>query len=226
MARKSHTISSREELLQVVPQIIEEINADPALTLRFAANPLLLAEELGYTLTDEVKHFAARRVRFPTETFERLEQLEQQIWEQADERFDIDSEEALAHILFTKLGLPSSLDQATSPPAQPKKRSQKTKKSKQPSQEQHDFTPPDQQAALPIATAPLRPRVIGHAPIDDPLEALRDVHPIMTPLLEYRQLEASSARFAPRALYERIRRGEVELPITQLKLRLKNIPKP
>ena len=29
MARKSHTISSREELLQVVPQIIEKINAWP-----------------------------------------------------------------------------------------------------------------------------------------------------------------------------------------------------
>ena len=218
MARKSHTIKSREELLRAVPQIIEEINADPALTLRFAANPLLLAEELGYTLTDEVKHFAARRVRFPTETFERLEKLEQQIWEQADERFDIDSEDALSHILFTKLKLPSSLDEVASPPTQKKTRSRKTKKDQQPPQEQH--------AARPITAVRPLPRVIGHAPVEDALEPLRDVHPIMTPLLEYRQLEASSARFAPRALYERIGRGDIELPISQLKLRLKNIPKP
>jgi hypothetical protein len=43
-------------------------------------------------------------------------------------------------------------------------------------------------------------------------------------LLEYRQLEASSARLAPRAVYDRIKRGEVDLPITSLKLRLKLPP--
>ena len=64
MPRKSRNIDSMDELFEAIPQIIDAINADPALTLRFAANPLLLAEELGYKFSDEMLHFAARRMRF------------------------------------------------------------------------------------------------------------------------------------------------------------------
>ncbi len=107
MARKSHMISSMEELFQAVPKIIDAVNADPALAVRFAANPVFLAEELGYKLTDEMRHFAALRVRFSTETFTQLQQLEKQVWDQAGEPFDINSEEMVAQVLFTKLKLPS-----------------------------------------------------------------------------------------------------------------------
>ena len=43
----------------------------------------------------------------------------------------------------------------------------------------------------------------------------------MPPLLEYRRIERSAPRLAPRELYERIRRGEVKMPITRIKARLK-----
>ena len=54
----------------------------------------------------------------------------------------------------------------------------------------------------------------------DPLEPLADRHPIMTPLLAYRRLDASEPRLAPRSLYERVRRGEVSLPVTRVRARL------
>jgi hypothetical protein len=215
MAPEPRTISSMEELLQAVPQIIDAANADPALALRFAANPLFLAEELGYTLTDEMRHFAVRRVRFSAEAFERLQQLEGQVWELAGEHFDIDSEEALERVLFTKLALPR--------PKAPEPR--EVKKSKRPSQEKEHVPGEVQPPAVRVITAPLRARVIGRDPITDPLEPLHDVHPIMPPLLEYRQLEASAARLAPRAVYDRIARGDVDLPVTRLRLRLKTLPK-
>jgi hypothetical protein len=215
MAPESRTISSMEELLQAVPQIIDAANADPALTLRFAANPLFLAEELGYTLTDEMRHFAARRVRFSAETFERLQQLEQQVWDLAGERFDIDSEEALAHVLFMKLKIPRPQAHEPGGVESPEQLTQVKA-----------YVPGAVQPPVPrLPTAPLPARPIGHGPIDDPLEPLRNDHPVMPPLLEYRQLEASAARLAPRAVYDRIARGDVDLPITRLHLRLKTLPK-
>ena len=212
MPRKTRNIDSMEELFEVIPEIFETINADPALTMQFAANPLYLAEELGYKLSDEVRHFAARRMRFSAETFERMVDLEGQIWEHAGERFEIDSDEALSDVLFQRLKLS---------PAKRKRSPRKTKKAAQP--DQVDASAATTQVTPTYArAAPLPARVIGHGPIDDPLESLRDKHPIMEPLLEYRQLEASSARLAPRPVYERIKEGEVDLPmITKLKFRFK-----
>jgi len=216
MAPESPVIGTLEELMELVPKIIDAANADPALALRFAANPLFLAEELGYTLTEEMRHFAARRVRFSAEAFERLQQLEGQVWEQAGEHFDIDSEEALSHVLFTKLKL--SRPQAHEPG--------EVETSEHPARVKA-YVPGGVQPPTPrVPTAPLPARPIGHGPIDDPLEPLRDAHPVMPPLLEYRQLEASTARLAPRTLYDRIARGDAKVPVTRLQLRLKTIPQP
>lgn len=55
----------------------------------------------------------------------------------------------------------------------------------------------------------------------DPLERLRKVHPIMEPLLKYRQLEASTPRFATRDVYDEIRQGKRAVPITKLVARLR-----
>jgi len=59
----------------------------------------------------------------------------------------------------------------------------------------------------------------GKAPAD-PLEVLRDAHPVLQPLLEYRRLEASVPRFASRELYERLRRGEARHPFQRWRCRL------
>ena len=69
-------------------------------------------------------------------------------------------------------------------------------------------------------TAPLAYHAGRAKPVEDPLEALRGAHPIMEPLLEYRRLEATAPRFAPRELYLRLRRGETWHPISRLQARL------
>ncbi len=209
MARKGYTIDSMETLMKAVPLVIEKVNAQPELAFRFAANPLFLVEELGYTLTDDMQHYAARRVRFPTETFNRLNALEGQIWKIAGERFDLDSADALGSLLFDKLKLPPPDSVGKQPPSTRKG----VKARSQPSAAQLP--------SLIKLAVPLPPLPVGHGHIDDPLEPLRGLHPIMEPLLEYRQLEASSARLAPRALYDRIARGDVDLPVTKLTLRWK-----
>ncbi len=218
MARKTRSINSMEELMQAVPQIIDAVNADPALAMRFAANPLFLAEDLGYTLNANMMHFAARRVRFPSaETFERLVKLEAHVWKIADERFDLDSEKELARVLFVKLQLPRPPIQS---PAQEQKEPARKGRKPKTLPKPEPISPSELKEVLPLA-APLEARVIGHEPVQDPLEPLRDAHPIMPPLLEYRQLDASAARLAPRRVYDRIVRGDVKLPITSLKLRYK-----
>ena len=69
MPRETRAINTMDELFEAIPEIFETINADPALTIQFAANPLLLVEELGYELSDEMRHFAARRMRFSAGCF-------------------------------------------------------------------------------------------------------------------------------------------------------------
>jgi len=60
----------------------------------------------------------------------------------------------------------------------------------------------------------------------DPLERLRGKHPVLEPLLAYRQLDASEPHLAPPELYERVRRGEVKLPVLRAKARLQRGPTP
>ena len=78
--------------------------------------------------------------------------------------------------------------------------------------------------AAHAAEQPLRSVV--KPPFVDPLERLRDKHPVMTPLLEYRRIDASEPRLAPRELYERVRSGDVKLPVTHAQARLKRGPTP
>jgi DNA polymerase I-like protein with 3'-5' exonuclease and polymerase domains len=56
-------------------------------------------------------------------------------------------------------------------------------------------------------------------PSPDPLERLRDVHPVIEPLLEYRRLDATRPQFAPRSRYEEIKSGKRQLPITSIRIR-------
>jgi hypothetical protein len=56
---------------------------------------------------------------------------------------------------------------------------------------------------------------------DEDLEPLRDAHPFIGTLLDYRKLAASAPRFAPRRFFDAIRAGERAVPITRITGRLK-----
>jgi hypothetical protein len=74
-----------------------------------------------------------------------------------------------------------------------------------------------------LITQPLPPHIFGRAPAPDPLHALAGKHPIIAPLLEYRLLESSEPRFAPRDLYEAVKTGRRGKFVTRLEARLKQV---
>lgn len=198
MDKRTRQINSLEELQRAVPLIVKAINADPQFGLRAAANPLLAVEELGYVLSAEVRQQAERRVRFNLEQIARLNNLEQTIYKLAGQHFNIETPQELSHVLFDKLKLPPI--QLVEKPVASTQASPRTAEG---------------------SSLMLTPHAVGHAPISDPLEKLRGTHPVIEPLLEYRQIEASTARLAQPEFYERIRKGAVQLPITRIQVRLK-----
>ncbi|MET8091275.1 hypothetical protein [Micromonospora sp. NPDC005220] len=71
-------------------------------------------------------------------------------------------------------------------------------------------------------TDPPRWRPGGAGP--DPLEPFRDRHPVMPPLLEYRQISARRPRFAPPQAFAAILDGVVATPLTAVRGRLQAPP--
>jgi hypothetical protein len=195
-----------------VPSIVKRVNADPALALRAAANPLLALGEMGYTMTPELEREVALRVRFDQPTIAKLDALSTRIQELAGKKFDVDSRTQLSSVLFEHLKLPR-----LPPPAQRVVVAEGTLAAQTVSR------PMESVLSHPI-DIPYRP-VGGVAP-PDALEALKGKHPIIAPLLEYRAIQASVPPFAPRELYDRIARGEVKMPTFRLRARLRRGPTP
>jgi hypothetical protein len=75
----------------------------------------------------------------------------------------------------------------------------------------------DLRLALPL----LPEQLASFAGERDPLQEHENVHPVMVPLLAYRRLDARSPKFAPPALYRRIRSGELAFPNLRLRARPK-----
>src|SRR5215212_7242156 len=106
MAEQGGPIRSVEDLRRRVPAILRRVNAEPALALRAAANPLLLLEELGYEIPARLRPEIERRIRHTPEDAARLGELEQRLHHIAGETFDPGSPAELARILFENLRLP------------------------------------------------------------------------------------------------------------------------
>lgn len=213
MANAPHTIRSVEELRAQVPAILKRLNADQSLLLAAAANPVLALEELGYRIPNELHRELDQRIRFSATERERLAALVARMHEIARVPFDPDDPADLERILFTQLKLaelpppPVRVPITGAPVA--------TKGSDKMSSRQRGA--PDASHAEPTAIAPtivqhrlaVRYHATAAGPEPDVLLALEGKHPIVAPLLEYRAIAARHAPFAPRALYERVRRGAI-----------------
>ena len=204
--RREH-LTSIDALRRRAPQIVEQLNAEPALALRAAANPILALEELGYSLDDGLKREVERRSRFDTPTIAKLEKLTRRIHELAGEEFDLVSAEDTARVLFTKLGLT---------PAAPAQRVVIAEGSLAGGEKRAR----GQRKATPSAVAAIPRRPVGGVAPPDPLAALEGAHPVIGPLLEFRAIEGSMPPLATRDLYERIAAGKVEGPRLTIKARL------
>ena len=194
-----------------VPSIVKRVNADPQLALRAAANPLLALAEMGYTMTPELEREVELRVRFDQPTIAKLAALSRRIQELAGKKFDVDSRTQLSNVLFEHLKLP--------PPPPPQR------------VVVAEGTLAAQTVSRPMESEPSHPIDIPYRPVGgvappDALDALRGQHAIIAPLLEYRAIQASVPPLAPRELYDRIARGEVNMPTFRLRAKLRRGPTP
>ncbi len=207
------SIESWEQLQEQVESILERLNADPALALAAAANPLYALEELGFQISPHVRPEIEDRLRFRPRAIARLRELRGDIYRHAGRPFDLDSGEELERVLFDRLGLVPPVAAAPAPQArraEPKYRELA---------EETAYRPPPRLDLRPLVREPGRKEESR-----DPLESLRGAHPIVEPLLEYRRLEASEPRLAPRALYDDVRRGKRRLGVVRVRGRLKGQP--
>ncbi len=191
---KSRTISSMGEMEQRLATVVAEILADKNLALRAALNPMFAMEELGYSFSDDLRASIERRVRFKPEVYERMEALVAEMRRIAGHTFSPDLPEEVDRLLFEELKL------------------------QRPRLTIHEQLKPAERMAMRtnFVSEPIPPQLAWTPKVKDPLEELRGAHPIMEPLLEYRAHDASAMRCAPRELYERVRRGEIKLPITRI----------
>jgi hypothetical protein len=183
--RTARRLSSVDEAQKAMPRLIAALNEDPALARAALANPLFAIEELGYTIEEDVRKTFERRIRFTAEEAERLQGLADEINTAAGCDVDVDDPYKLAHVLFEVLDLPHP-------------------ETKGDDDHQISDRPAHEHEALP--TEPLDPRLPWlHQVRPDPLEVLGGSHPVMKPLLEYRQLDASQPRLASPDAYRRAR---------------------
>lgn len=65
------------------------------------------------------------------------------------------------------------------------------------------------------------PRWHPGGPGPDPLRRLRDQHPVLAPLLDYRRISASRPRFAPERIFVALLNGDRTAPVTEVIGRLR-----
>lgn len=216
MDRDDRIIRSIDDARRQVPAILKQLNANQSLIRAAAANPIFALEELGYHIPQELIPALDRRIRFLRPERERLAELERRVQSAAGQQFDLDDPEALEHVLFNGLKLPPlppdpvhiPIETASGPVATEDKPPRKEKW--QPSSSLGEAKiAPSQRPALNAHRLSVTYRTPGSPAMADVLEPLRSAHPIIEPLIEYRAIVARHAPFAPRELYDRIRREEV-----------------
>lgn len=209
--RRPQPIATVAQLRKQLPAILEAINESGDVALRAALNPLLALDELGYRIDPELRPYIERRVRFEPGDAERLGELESQVHERVGRRFDIDEPEQVATVLFDELGL----DPGGSPPAKRAAKAGGKAASRKP--QAGKVTP----ATLKLVQR-LEPQLEpGGDPPTDPLVVLEDHHPVMRPLLEYRQVEAKRPRLASPEEYARAKETGEGLPVTRVRVSLR-----
>jgi len=95
-------LNSWKEAQQQIGSIVSRLNANHALMLAAAANPLFALEELGYAVDENARQEFEDRIRFGETTAGRLHSLRQEIFKIAGKQIDLNSSSDLFDTL-TKL---------------------------------------------------------------------------------------------------------------------------
>jgi hypothetical protein len=188
------TINSFKEFHRRIPEIVEQLNADEALCIRAAVNPILAFEELGYKITPSIQKEVERYIRFKPKERKRIRELETQIRQEAGVDFDIDSPKELDRVLFKKLELhqPSEIKTTSFPD---------------------------------VMTSGAKSRKEMKRLWKDPVSLLEQKHPILEPLLAYRELQILRPGFASRKVYQELKTKKRKLPVTRFRIRFPDQPR-
>jgi hypothetical protein len=200
-------ITSWEELRARVSELLAALNGDTNLAIAAAANPILALEELGYQVAAESRRAIEDRFRFSYRKAARLRALRRELTELAGRPIDIDSADDVRKLLVEDLRVFDS-----------KSVSLKQSGGCRTTDRSRD------KPSAPVRSSfePMAVQTLWAEPAPDPLEPWRGTHPIMIPLLEYRQLDASEPRLAPSDLYQELRAGRRKSPIVGIRGRLRN----
>ena len=220
MANVPGTIRSVEDLREQMPAILKRLNTDQRLLLAALANPVFALEELGYRIPNELHRELDHRIRFSATERQRMSELTARMHEMAGVPFDPDNPEELQRLLFTQLELPDlppAPVRVPIPPDRPGSVHQATRAdSNAYVQEPHSSPLPGK---IPRHRLAVRYASAGLKAEPDVLLELRGAHPIMEPLIAYRAIAATHAPFAPRELYERLRKGVIGGPAFKFRAR-------
>lgn len=208
-----------ETLQKDIAAVAERLNADPLLSKAALLNPLLALNELGYELNLQTRLTLEDRARFPKKVIAKRMKLREAMFHEVDRAFDPGDAAEVGELLFERLGLgrdlparpdpsplvarprraadPEPLKSGQKMPAQKAARTKNNRTMKKvKGRRAADDKAPARKLGLLDREAP-----------EDPLEILKNAHPVMSPLLEYRQLDASTPGFASAELYTAVREG-------------------
>jgi hypothetical protein len=93
MAKKK--LTQLKQLQKEVPDLIKKYGDDTALARAAMINPILALENIGYELSDELKHELDYHIRFGSEKKKRLLKLEKDIFKDVGKSFDLQDEKQI-----------------------------------------------------------------------------------------------------------------------------------
>jgi hypothetical protein len=93
MAKKK--LTQLKQLQKEVPDLIKKYGDDTALARAAMINPILALENIGYELSDELKHELDYHIRFGPEKKKRLLKLEKDIFKDVGKSFDLQDEKQI-----------------------------------------------------------------------------------------------------------------------------------
>jgi hypothetical protein len=187
-------IDSMRKMEKGLRGAVGKLAGDEQRMLLAALNPIFALEEAGYSFTDEIRAGVERRVRFAPSVYDRAEALLREINALAGRVVDPNSAQDLDKLLFSELKLPRPVSSL---------------RAQLPAGEHFLL-------ATDLPTERLLPQLPWTTKTADPLEELRSAHRVMPPLLEFRQIDASTPRLATREVYEKFRNGEIKTSIHNL----------
>lgn len=213
-------ISTYEELQSRLEEIADAVTNDFRLAVAAASNPLFALRELGYELEPRVAAIVEERARHRRGRREKLREARKQVEAAAGQRVDLDSTVALDRLLNGELGLGVPAEALKPLPfrwSRLRGASPPDLTYGQGAEAQHDLVVVRRERSGERSEQPE-----GEQHLDaerDPLAAYSDAHPVVAPLLTYRALQAVAPPLADEALYSRVRSGDIDPPLTSLRVR-------